>query len=361
MRLFTIAGEPSGDARCAELVSALGARSDISAAGMGGPLCARAGVEILERMEDYAVMGFGEVLRSLGSFAGLEERLKRACAGFHPDAVVLVDYPGFNMRFASWARRAGLKVVYFVSPQYWAWGGWRVRRARRSVDLMIVLFRFELDYYSIRGVRCFWSGHPLVDSIPSAVPGGLRLALLPGSRSHEVRRLLPVMLEAAGALVDGGLVEGASIAVAPSVPDHLYEGAAERPWADLRMGILDALADARAALVCSGTATLETALAGVPFAVLYRTSPLTYRVARLLVTGVDRICLASIVAGTRVAPELIQDRATAGEAVGALLPLLTDGAPRDEGLSRLALVREALGPPGAAGRAADAVIEFLGA
>src|SRR5512137_1489418 len=137
MRLFTIAGEPSGDARCSELVAAVRSRAGVEIAGMGGALSEASGVRLVERMEDYAVMGFGEVLRSLGAFASLEKRLHSECIGFRPDAVVLVDYPGFNMRFAGWASRMGLKVVYYVSPQYWAWGGWRVSSVRRNVDLMI--------------------------------------------------------------------------------------------------------------------------------------------------------------------------------------------------------------------------------
>jgi lipid-A-disaccharide synthase len=360
MRLFTIAGEPSGDARCSELVRALGSRAPVEIAGMGGPLCGAAGVRLVERMEDYAVMGFGEVLRSVGAFAALEKRLHAACLEFRPDSVVLVDYPGFNMRFAGWARRMGFRVVYYVSPQYWAWGGWRVSAARRNVGLMITLFSFEEEYYRRRGVRCVWAGHPLVDAIPHEVRGGSSLALLPGSREQEVRRLLPVMLEAADGLAGTGLVDGVSVAVAPSVPPGLYRDAASREGAVLCSGTLQALEKARGALVCSGTATLETALSGVPFTVLYGTSALTYGMARLLVTGVERICLASIVAGVEVAPELLQRRMTAGAAIESLERVLAEGPARDDAVKKLSLVRNALGRPGAADRAAEALLAYVG-
>jgi lipid-A-disaccharide synthase len=360
MRLFAIAGEPSGDARCSELVAELGSRTDLSATGMGGPLCSAAGIDVIERMEDHAVMGFGEVLRSLGAFAALEKRLRRACLACAPDAVLLVDYPGFNMRFASWASRMGFRVIYYVSPQYWAWGRWRVASARRSVDLMITLFSFEEAFYRQRGIRCVWAGHPLVDAIPAEVRGGRRIALLPGSREQEISRLLPVMLRAAEAFVEEGAVEGISIAVADSAPANLYEAAGAIPGVSLRRGTGAALADARGALVCSGTATLETALSGIPFAVMYGTSAFTYGMARLLVTGVDRICLASIVAGTEVAPELLQGGMTADAAVSALAPVLREGPERSASIGKLQLVRKALGPPGAAGRASEAILELLG-
>lgn len=360
MRLFMIAGEPSGDARCSELATALRSRTDVEMAGMGGPSSSAAGVRLVERMEDFAVMGFGEVIRSIGAFASLERRLRRACLEFRPDALVLVDYPGFNMRFAAWARRMGFRVAYYVSPQYWAWGGWRISSVRRNVDLMITLFEFEEEFYRKRGIRCVWAGHPLVDAIPRESGGGRSLALLPGSREQEVRRLLPVMTGAAAILGRSGLVDGFFIAVAPSVPSSLYDDAVHGSGAVLCDGTAAALEHARGALVCSGTATLETALTGVPFTALYGTSTLTYGLAKLLVTGVERICLASIVAGLEVAPELLQREMTPAAAAGSLEPVLRDGPARDGARERLSLVRRALGPPGAAGRAAEALLEFVG-
>jgi len=359
VRLFAVAGEPSGDVRAAELLGELAKIGQLDVAGMGGPRMAAAGAVLSERMEAHSVMGFAEVLRSAAAFAALERRLHEACLDFSPDAMLLVDYPGFNLRFAKWASRKGLKVIYYISPQIWAWGGWRVPAIRESVSLMVTLFEFEHEFYRSRGIRSTWSGHPLVDAIPVTAPGGRSIAVLPGSRAQEVSRLLPVMLDAARRLVADGSADGVVVARSGNLPESLYDRCSSQPGVGLADGTSEALAGARGAFVCSGTATLETSLHGIPFVVLYRTSPVTYGLARLLVRGVDRICLASIAAGIEAAPELIQGRVTAARAAEALRPLLADGPRRDGSLAGLARVRASLGAPGAAARAAAAIAGFL--
>lgn len=360
MRIFAVAGEPSGDLRAAEVVTHLVGAHGATISGMGGRHMASAGAEIIHDISGCAVMGFGEVLGSLARFARLEKALRAACLAFRPDAVLLVDYPGFNLRFAAWASRAGFRVFYYVSPQLWAWGGWRLSKVARHVDLMITLFSFEADFYAGRGIRAFWAGHPLVDAVKDTSPGGNRLALLPGSRAQEVSRLLPVMLSCAGSLWRQGLVEGADIAVSDALDRRFYREAESEPFARLVNGTGPALENAAAALVCSGTATLEAALRMIPFVVMYRTSPATYAAARLLVRGVDGICLASIVAGRRVAPELLQRRATAPLAEAELVPLLPGGRARSAALEAMGRVRSALGPPGGAARAAARIALELG-
>ncbi len=359
MLIFVSAGEPSGDLRASELCDHLRSITGCSIYGFGGDSMQTAGVELVAHMRDYSVMGFTGVLASLRRFAALEKLLRREISARRPDAVLLVDYPGLNMRIADWAAGRGTRVIYYVSPQFWAWGRWRVGRVRRSVDLMITLFGFEADFYAGSGVPAFWAGHPLVDAIPHPTAGGNALALLPGSREEEVTRLLDPMLDCAGRLGGGGALE-VIVAASPSVPPSLYERAAGR-GCRIVQGTAEALCGARAALVCSGTATLEAALHGVPFVLMYRTSPVNYALARLLVRGVESICLASIVAGCRVAAELIQGRATGEAAAEALEPLLADSAARAGALERLALVRSALGPPGGASRAARRVAGLLGA
>lgn len=360
MRIFAVAGEPSGDLRAAEVVSHLVATYGASVSGMGGRNMASAGAEILHDISGSAVMGFGEVLGSLAGIVRLERALRASCKAFRPDAVLLVDYPGFNLRFAAWASRAGFRVIYYVSPQLWAWGGWRLSKVARHVDLVITLFSFEADFYAGRGIRAFWSGHPLVDAVKAPSPGGRRLALLPGSRVQEVSRLLPVMLSCARSLFAQGLVEGADIAVSDALDRRLYSIAGLEPFARLVDGTGPALENAAAALVCSGTATLEAALHMVPFVVMYKTSPVTYAAARLLVRGVDGICLASIVAGRRVAPELLQGRADPRLAEAELKPLLPGGRARPAAMEAMEFVRSALGPPGAASRAASRIALELG-
>ena len=354
------AGEPSGDLRAAELCSELSKRADIRFFGLGGDAMEGAGVDLTAHLSDFSVMGFSSVLASLGRLRALERDLRRQCLARRPDALVLVDYPGLNLRLARWASARGFRVVYYISPQFWAWGGWRIRGISRSVDLMITLFGFEADIYRQRGVRATWCGHPLADSIPAPSPGGDALALLPGSRPDEVARLMPPMLECVDLMRAAGDDREVRVAVSRTVPEELYEGAFRR-GCFLADGTGEALPGARAALVCSGTATLETALHGVPFVLMYRTSPLNYLLARLLVRGVDRICLASIAAGRSVARELVQGEATGAKAFGVLAPLLADSPERREAVGGLATVRERLGPPGAAARAAEAVLGELAA
>lgn len=362
MLLMVSAGEPSGDLRAAELCGELsrraGARFDLF--GLGGDAMAAAGVDLTAHLADYSVMGFSSVLASLGRLRSLEKDLRRQCLARRPDALLLVDYPGLNLRLAKWARSKGFRVVYYVSPQFWAWGGWRLRGISRGVDLMITLFAFEAEIYSRKGIRALWCGHPLVDSIPGPSAGGHALALLPGSRPDEVARLVPPMLDCVDLMRASGDNREVRVAVSRTVPRHLYEGASQR-GCRLVDGTSEALPGARAALVCSGTATLETALHGVPFVLMYRTSPLNYLLARILVRGVDRICLASIAAGRSVAQELVQGDATGAKAFEALAPLMADSADRAGAIAGLDLVRRSLGPPGAAARAAEGVLGVLAA
>jgi lipid-A-disaccharide synthase len=357
-----VAGEPSGDRRAAELLRELSGLSDAAAFGLGGDLMAAEGFEAVHHLSEYSVMGFYEVAAALPRILRLERSLRREALGRRPDAVVLVDYPGFNMRFARWAARQGFPVIYYISPQLWAWGSGRVRKVRRCVDLMITLFRFEAEFYRSRGVRASWAGHPLVDAIPApdsgTAPGG-HLALLPGSREQEVSRLAPGMRGALETLLERGAVPGGAVAVSGHVPEGSYAGLTEMEGVRACSSVGEALRGAAAALVCSGTATLECALHGVPFAITYRTSPPTYLIARALVRRLDCIGMPNLVAGRRVVAELIQSDATPGAMADAAGPLCSPGLRRKECLQGLEEVREALGPPGAARRAAQAVLEEL--
>lgn len=361
MKLLVVAGEPSGDLRAAELLRELRKRSEIHAFGMGGDRMLAEGVDLQFHHRDLSVMGFLEVLTSLPKLLGVARALKRRALAESPDAVVLVDYPGFNLRFASWAHSQGLRVIYYVSPQLWAWGKGRMRKVRSCVDLMITLFRFERDLYRNNGVNVFWSGHPLVDEIPEPLPEeGADLALLPGSRSQEVRHLLPPMIGAFELLRDRGLVERASIAVSPYLDESAYGPVLDHPRIRGCTDIESALLRCRAAVVCSGTATLETALYGRPFVIGYRTSLVSYLLARMLVRDLDHIGMANLVAGKEVAPELVQRRASAEGLAEALDPLLRSVEARERAREGLEEVRKALGPPGSASRAAARITEELG-
>ncbi len=362
MKLVVSAGDPSGDVRAGELLRELNSIARVSVSGLGGDNLRRAGADILFHLDSYSVMGFAEVISSLGKLRKLRRDLRAHILESDPDAVLLVDYPGFNIPLAEWAADRGFRVIYYISPQLWAWGSGRVRRIRRSVDLMMTLFRFEVDFYEKRGVRAVWTGHPLADSIPAPLQQGLtgKLALLPGSRRQEVSLLLEPMVEAFGILRREGLVNRATVAVTPGVPFEVYGNALAAEGVTTADSVKEALDGAASAVVCSGTATLETAMWGVPFIIAYRTSPLTYLLARLLVRGVRNIGMANLVAGRQFAGELIQSQVTPGAIAEGTRPLLKEGPARRTALEGAVLVRKALGPPGSSARAAELVVREAG-
>ncbi|MCD6588393.1 MAG: hypothetical protein J7K88_07570, partial [Candidatus Fermentibacteraceae bacterium] len=189
MRLLISAGETSGDQRAAEVLTALNRTDTVEAFGLGGNMLAAGGMKITHHLSSYAVMGFGEILFSLGKFLRLEKDLKALCLSEQPDCILLVDYPGFNMRFGRWAKKHGFPVVHYVAPQMWAWGPWRVRKLRKSTHILLTLFAFEVPFFEERGVRAVFTGHPLKNSIHPQLSGGDALGLLPGSRHQEVKKL----------------------------------------------------------------------------------------------------------------------------------------------------------------------------
>lgn len=356
MRLLMCAGEPSGDIRGAELLRELSSRTEVEAFGMGGDSMAAAGMETVLHIRELSVMGFTEVLRSLPRVLAAERTLRRLVVSRTPDALVLVDYPGFNMRLGAWAGARGIPVVQYIAPQTWAWGAWRTRKLACSCGLLLVILPFEEEYFRRRGINALYTGHPLADRIPYALPGPegpARIALLPGSRAQEVGRLLPEMIGAFRMLQSSGRVAAASVAVSDSVDQSVYPAFGNGLEAFAGTG--EALQNASAALVCSGTATLETAMYGVPQVICYKTGSVNYILAKLLVRGVGRIGLANLVAGVDIAPELLQGRACARGMADELGRTLSDPGRR----ASTEIVRQRLGPPGGAGRAAEAVIGFL--
>jgi lipid-A-disaccharide synthase len=366
LRVLLLAGEPSGDRHAARFVRALAARGPCDAYGLAGPEMRAAGVRPVVAMEEVAVMGLTEVLRHLGPLLAARRRLTAALTP-PPDLVLPVDFPGFNLPFARRARRAGIPVLYYVSPQIWAWGRGRLPAIARAVDHMAVVFPFEAPLYQAAGIPVTYVGHPLVEELEVDLDGAaLRaragvaaaapyLALLPGSRAQEVERLFPPMLDAFRRLRRGQPGLAAVVAAAaPALAERLRAlGAAGEPGVGVVTGHTHAVAaHARAALVASGTATLETAALGTPLVIVYRLSWLSWMLASRLVR-LRRIGLANIVAGEEVAPELLQGRATGAGMAAAVAPLLADGPPRARALARLAAVRDRLGPPGASARVAE--------
>ena len=346
------AGEPSGDLHGAAVAAALRRRWPTARLfGLGGPLMAEAGVELLEDVRRLAVMGFAEVAGRLPFFVRLLRRVRREMVRRGTDLVVPIDYPGFNLRLARAARRSRVPVLYYIAPQVWAWHRSRCRQLAAYTDRLAVVLPFEEQVFSGVGARAVFVGHPLLDAAPVAVTreefcGQLGLdasapilALFPGSRAQEVRRHLAVFQDAALRIRETHPAVQPVIAASRTLPRELYGGTPFPLAHDSRA----LLAHARAALVKSGTGTLEAALAGTPLVIAYRAHPLTFWLARRLVR-VPRIGLVNLVAGESVAPEYLQDDATPDALARAVAPLLVDGEARDRMLEGLARVRAALAP-----------------
>ena len=372
-RILILAGEPSGDRAGARLAAALRrCDPDVRILAVGGSELRAAGATILQDISELGAMGFLEVLRQLPRLRRLEGRLVRLLAEEPPSVVVPIDYPGFNLRIARRARALGVPVVYYIGPQVWAWGAGRLPRIAAAVDRMLVVFPFEVELYRQAGIRTDFPGHPLVDDLAAAPPRSqLRtelaladdvplLGLLPGSREQEVRRILPVMLDAAARV--GAGIEGLRVAVSVSaaVPLAVYDRVlAGRPTPELHLVPGPAAPLIRAAdflLVTSGTATLESALLGTPLAVLYRTSAVTWHIGRRIVR-IPRISLVNIVAGEDLVAEFLQDEAEPERVAEHALGYLRDRGKMEELARRLAALRESLGEPGTADRAARWVLE----
>ena len=360
-RVMILAGEASGDAHGARVAAEMRRRwPRVEMTGLGGERLEAAGVRLLRRLDELAVMGFAEVAAKLRFFRRLEREVRRLLSAGRFDVVIPVDYPGFNLRIASAAGRLGIPVLYYIGPQVWAWKAGRARRLAEAADRIALILPFEAPLYERHGGRAVFVGHPLLDDPAQGDPAALArslgldagrpvLALFPGSRQQELARHAEPFVGAAKLLQER--VAGLQVVVgkARSLADGHYR---RFPFARTEDGAsLRALATA--GLVKSGTSTLEAALAGMPFAVAYVAHPATFALARRLVR-VPHVALANLVAGKRIVPEFVQRRASPGALASALAPLLDRrSAERRAMLEGLGAVRAGLGEPGASIRVAD--------
>lgn len=372
-KVMLVAGEASGDARGAELVRILRQRSPaVDLFGMGGVHLREAGMKVAYDTAKVAGVGFWEVIGSLRRLWLAYRLMRRMLSERRPDLLILIDFPEFNMRLARVARRRGVAVLYYVSPQVWAWRRYRIRKIASRVDAMAVVFPFEADLYRSFGMRdVAFVGHPLVDAVNPGRDraaslramglddGKLTVALMPGSRAKEVESLTGPMVEAAGRLAEERDVQFILIR-ASTIERGELERAAAGAAATVRVADgdgYDTLAAADLVWVASGTATLEAGLLRKPMVILYRLSPLSYWLGRLLVR-VDHIGMVNIIAGERVVPELIQNEVTADRIVAETRRMLRPEVNRSV-VRKLAGVRHRLGPPGAPGRVADMALSLL--
>ena len=366
-RIFVSAGEPSGDAHAADVVSALRRRwPEAVIDAFGGPALRAAGATIRFPMEEYTVIGFFEVLAKLPAHLRLLRAVSRDFRAGRYDLVLSVDYPGFNLRLAEAAKKAGVRSLYYIAPQLWAWRPGRARRLAAAVDRVAVILPFEPEFFATVGVRADFVGHPLVEQPRPDRAAARRalglgaeeraLAVFPGSRRQEVARLWPLFREAAARLQASGATTRVLVA---GTGDHEYpnDGSVVVVRGDAAL----VLAAGDAALVKSGTTTLEAALADTPMVVSYRVHPITASIARRVMT-VQWISLVNLVAGRAVVPEIVQWHATPDALAAALAPLFErGGVAASTQRAGLALVRERLGGPGAAARVAEMAEAVLAA
>jgi len=375
--IFLSCGEASGERYGAALARALrAARPDVRLRGMGGPALAAAGVELDVRADALAVMGFGEVAQALPRLLAARKAARRAVTAAELDAVVPVDFPGFNLDLARRARAAGTPVYYVVAPQLWAWGAWRLKGLRAAVDRLGVLLPFEKAWFEARGVPCDALGHPLRDDYGDAeaaaavaareerlagrTPVPLRVGLLPGSRRQEVTGLADLLGATADALCAAAPVRRFQFVLsrAPGVDPAWFGPLGRRDDVEITgAGLPELLPTLDLAVVCSGTASLEAALAGVPHALVYRTSALNYAVARRLVK-VDHIGLPNLVLDRRMVDEHVQADARPEPVAADLARWLDDAARRARFREHRERLAARLGPPGFWRRTAERILDL---
>jgi lipid-A-disaccharide synthase len=371
LALLLSCGEPSGDLYAGALTRELRALDrDIAVSGLGGPQFAAAGGVLIDDYRGLTVTGLTEAIVKLPKSQRTMSRLVAVARDRRPDALIAVDFPDFNLRLAARIKRLGIPIIYYVSPQIWAWRASRLETIRRLADRVLVIFPFEESIYAKAGVPVEFVGHPLIDLATATAPRDRFLrrlgfaadaptvAILPGSRPNEVERILRDLVDAARQIETSVPHVQFVVARAPSLDDALFSAISERGPA--RVAVIEGdtdtvLASADVALTASGTATVQAALHDTPMVVVYRVSPMTYRLGRRLVR-LDTFAMVNLIAGERIVPELIQDAFTPEAVAREAVALLTDRDRAAQMRAGLARVRERLGGPGASRRAAEAIL-----
>jgi len=370
-QILISAGEASGDMYAARLAAALRARLDVHLYGMGGPRMREAGVELLADCAEVSLVGIVEIAKKLPALNSVWKRLVGESRRRKPPFAILTDFPGFHLRLARALKRQGVRNIYFVCPQFWAWRPWRANLVRRRFVRGLCIFPFEQDWYRSRGVLTDFIGHPLVGNVAAkrsrqefAAAFGLDaskpiVVLLPGSRAGEIAHHMPPLVQSCHLIAQGRSVQFV-LALAPGMPKTLL---APFLTEDTLIHVVedatyDALGAADVAVVSSGTATVEAALMDTPMIVVYRLAPVTAAIARWLVRT-PMFAMVNLIAGKRVVTELVQNDFTPRRVANEVIRLLDSQQARDEMRQGLADIREKLGPPGAIERAADIIAGMI--
>ncbi|MCX5667616.1 MAG: lipid-A-disaccharide synthase [Candidatus Omnitrophica bacterium] len=372
--ILIVAGEPSGDLHASNLVKDLKSlKTDLEFFGLGGLLCKEAGVDIDFDIKRLAVIGLVDVLKNIFTIGKVFKGILKKVDSRKTDLAILVDYPGFNLRLAKELSKRGVPVIYYISPQVWAWGADRISIIKKCVAKILVFFKFEEDLYKKRGVSSEFVGNPLLETVKTTLTKDEILkkynlsktkpviALLPGSRAMEIKTLLKIMAGSAGIIAKE--LPGAQFVVAKykHLPAALYEEVLKEQPLDIRIVDGDSyniLSVSYFAIVASGTATLETAIIGTPFVIMYKVGLVNY-IAYKIVAKTRVLGLVNVVAGRVIVPELLQYDATPEKIARESLEILRDGRKRAAIVSELARVKASLGAPGASHRAARAILPYL--
>ena len=366
--LLIIAGELSGDVQGGKLVAAIKELSpDIKVTGIGGDNMEAAGMELLHHIREMSFLGFTEVLKHLPFIRKIMNELTDWIETNRPETILLIDYPGFNLKLAARAKKLGCRVVYYISPQIWAWGGGRIKKIARFVDHMIVVFPFEEELYKSAGVKVDFVGHPILEGLNSEFTKekffenhALKLdnsvvGLLPGSRAQEVENLYLPMLEAVELMKREFPNLQFVTGVSPTLNEDLYKNIEAGLRVEHSKATYDLMKHADLLFVASGTATLESACFGTPMIIVYRVSPISWLLGKMLIK-LKNIGLVNIVAGRQIVPELLQSEVTAARLAAEGVSLLGDKTLMEETIKKLLMVKDSLGKMGASKRAAEIIV-----
>lgn len=369
-KILIVAGEASGDLHGSSLIRELkNVNSQLQFFGIGGDRMKKEGMELIYDIGKLSIMGFFEVLKNLGLIREVMKSMVKLAEQRRPDLIVLIDYPGFNLRFAKRVKKLGIPIVYYISPQVWAWGGNRVKKMKGLINKMIVIFPFEVEIYKKFDIDCEFVGHPLLEVVRPILSRedfqskfDLRknetlLGLLPGSRWQEVERILPIMLESVELL--GSRVKNLKVMIglASTIEKKRVQTILDRSKSKAQIIenlTYDLIKHSDLLLVTSGTATLESAILGTPFLVLYKTGFWTYLFAKSLVS-IPNIALANVVAGKKIVPEYIQNKAVPKDIAEEMYDILTNKQRYKSIQNELALIRERIGEVGASKKAAQII------